>query len=215
MQIRGILFDNDGTLVDTYDLILDSFRYATEHVFGRELSEEEVMRGVGTPLEAQAATFTDDPVLQTKLVEVYREHNHAIHDDAIKLFPDVKEGLTRLSAAGLVMGVVTAKRHALAWRGLEITGAAPYLSCLIGPDDCPQTKPDPAPVLMGLEKLGLKPDECLYVGDSPYDIQAGNAAGCPTVAVTWGMFAEDVLRAERPRYLVGSFSELEALVSCA
>lgn len=212
MTIQGVLFDNDGTLVDTYSLLLASMQYATKQVLGKEYSEERLMQGVGTPLEAQVATFTDDKALQAELLRVYREHNHARHDSAIVLFPGVKEGLGRLHAAGLKLGVVTAKRHALAWHGLEILGVSPYLSCLVGPDDCALSKPDPAPVLLAAELLGLTPTECLYVGDSPYDIQAGNAAGCKTVAVLWGMFSEEVLRAENPVYVISSFSELEALV---
>ena len=210
-MIRGVLFDNDGTLVDTYNLLLTSYRYATKQVLSKDFSDEKLMAGVGTPLEVQACSFTDDPAVQEELVRVYREYNHAIHDDVVKAFPGMLETLAHLHAAGVKLGVVTAKRHALAWRGLEIVGAVPYLEGLIGPDDCPVSKPDPTSVLMGAEMLGLAPEECLYVGDSPFDIQAGNAAGCPTVAVTWGMFDEDVLRAEKPTYVINTFEELEAL----
>ena len=211
MAIRGILFDNDGTLVDTYDLILDSMRHATRQVLGKVLSDERLMQGVGTPLEAQFAAFTDDAGQQADLARVYRDHNHARHDQNIQLFPGVANGLRRLRDAGVALGVVTAKRHALAWHGLEITGAAPYLACLVGPEDCEVSKPDPAPVLKGVELLGLRPSECLYVGDSPFDMQAGNAAGCPTVAVLWGMFGEDALRAEGPTYVIRDFAELDSL----
>ena len=215
MGIRGILFDNDGTLVDTYELILSSYRHTTRKVLGRELPECDLMKGVGIPLDEQMGLYTDDKQVQEELLRVYREHNHAIHDDAIKAFPGIVEGLAHLSEAGFALGVVTAKRHALAWHGLEIVGAAPYLRCLVGSDDCERSKPDPMPVLKGAELLGLEPEECLYVGDSPYDIQAGNAAGCPTVAALWGMFPADVLAAEHPTYTVRTFAELEALVELA
>ena len=210
-RIRGMLFDNDGTLVDTYDLILASFRHSTKAVLGKELPEEVLMEGVGTPLATQMQGFTDDPALQQRLLESYREHNHRVHDQVIALFPDVLEGLKRLHNAGIRMGVVTAKMHDLAWRGLEITGAAPYMDCLIGADDCARSKPDPAPILAGADALGLNPVECLYVGDSPYDIQAGNAAGCPTVAVLWGMFSRDVLEKQRPTFTITRFDELYEL----
>lgn len=211
MAIRGILFDNDGTLVDTYDLILASFRHATETVLGKQFAERELMRGVGTPLDDQMRTLADEPRLQQELSRVYREHNHAVHDEAVTVFPGVLDGLSRLDAAGFALGVVTAKRHALAQRGLEIVGAAPYLRCLVGADDCAINKPDPAPIVLGAELLGLPAAECLYVGDSPFDIQAGNAAGCATVAVLWGMFDAEELHAENPTYEVATFAELEAL----
>ena len=69
------------------------------------------------------------------------------------------------------MGVVTSKMHALAWRGLQVVGAAPYLGCLIGADDCAKHKPDPAPILLGCERMGAQPEECVYVGDSPFDMR--------------------------------------------
>ena len=106
------------------------------------------------------------------------------------------------------MGVVTSKMHWLAWRGLEITGLAPYLDCCIGADDCERYKPEPEPVVRGCEALGLDPAECLYVGDSPYDIHAGNAAGCRTAAVSWGVFSLDEMRAEGPTYEFDSFEQL-------
>lgn len=211
MSIRGILFDNDGTLVDTQELILSSFRYATEQVLGQSIPDSVLMKGVGTPLETQMATFSDDAQVQSELSRVYRMHNHAHHDQEVALFPDILEGLTSLQGAGVAMGVVTAKRHELAWRGLDIVGAAPYLQCLVGADDCALSKPDPAPIVEGLRQLGLSPQDCFYVGDSPFDIQAGNAAGCPTVAVLWGMFSEADLRAEHPTHVVASFNDLVKL----
>ncbi|MBO4352390.1 MAG: HAD hydrolase-like protein, partial [Eggerthellaceae bacterium] len=133
---KGILFDNDGTLVDTRDLILESMRHCTRTVLGREISDDVLMRKVGQPLAIQMRDFTDDEELQVELLRVYREYNHAVHDDAIAAFPGAQEALVRLSAAGVRMGVVTSKMHWLAWRGLEITGLAPYLDCCIGADDC-------------------------------------------------------------------------------
>ena len=212
MLIKGILFDNDGTLVDTYDLMLSSFIYATKQVLGKEFSDEELMRGVGTTLEAQMWAFTDDPQVHQQLVDGYRSHNLAHHDSEVKAFDGVVEGLARLQEEGIALGVVTAKRHDLAWRGLEIAGAAPYLEFLVGADDCAINKPDPAPIRVGLEKIGLDASECLYVGDSPFDIQAGRAAGCATVAVLWGVFGEEALLAEKPTYVVHSFAELVDLV---
>lgn len=208
MQVKGILFDNDGTLVDTHDLILASFRYATRTVLHREIPDDDLMRKVGQPLAVQMWDFTDDPETQQELLSVYREHNHALHDQVVRAFDGVVEGLARLQADGFALGVVTGKRHRLAWRGLEVTGAAPYLQCCIGADDCPQYKPDPGPVVAGAKALGLDPRECAYVGDSPYDIEAGNAAGCCTVAAMWGMFSRESLLAEGPAYCCDTFAEL-------
>ena len=208
MAIRGILYDNDGSLVDTHDLILSSMRYATRAVLGRVLPDERLMAKVGTPLDDQLLDFADgDAQLGDELQRVYREHNHAHHDGEVKAFAGVVDGLAELRVAGFKMGVVTSKKAPLATRGLQITGIWPYMDCLVGPDDCQKAKPEPDPILLGADMLGLEPAECMYVGDSPFDIHAGNAAGCTTVAALWGMFPADELEAEKPDYSFDSFEE--------
>ena len=213
MPLKAVLFDNDGTLVDTYELIMSSYRHATREVLGEALPDEMLSAKIGQPLAVQVLDFTDDPEKQEALVKAYRAHNGLWHDKTVTAFPGALDALRRLTQAGLALGVVTAKRHALAWRGLEIVGAAPYLSCLVGADDCTPSKPDAAPVLMACRTLGVAPSACAYVGDSPYDIQSGNAAGCLTVAVTWGMFPEERLRAENPALVCATFEELVDLLT--
>ena len=210
-KLRGILFDNDGTLVDTYDLLLTSFRHATREVLGHQLPDEVLMAGVGTPLAQQMADFTDDPATQTELLRVYRAYNEQRHDSVICAFPGILDALRTLRDRGMKMGVVTSKMRPLAQRGLDVTGISPYLDCVIGAADCPKAKPDPDPILLGCEMLGLQPAECAYIGDSPFDIRAANAAGCVSVAVLWGMFSADVLAAEHPDITIESPAELARL----
>ena len=212
MAIRAILFDNDGTLVDTHDLILSSMRHTINGVFGLPLTDDELMAKVGIPLADQMMDFASSVQERDEMLRVYREHNHAHHDAAVKAFPGVVEGLRELSEAGFALGVVTSKRAPLATRGLQIVGAWPFLSCLVGPDECPKGKPDPDPILKGADLLGLPAQECAYVGDSPFDIHAGNAAGCTTVAALWGMFPAEELLAEAPDFTCGSFPELVRLL---
>ena len=99
MAIRGILFDNDGTLVDTHDLILDSMRYGTRTVLGRVIPDDRLMAKVGIPLADQMLDFTDSLEQRDELLRVYREYNHAYHDQTIRLFPGVAEGLSALQDA--------------------------------------------------------------------------------------------------------------------
>ena len=211
-QLRGILFDNDGTLVDTYELLLTSFRHATRVVLGEQLPDEVLMARVGTPLAEQMKDFTDDPATQQELLRVYRAFNEERHDNVVRAFPGIADALAALQARGLKLGVVTSKMHALTQRGLVATGIDRFMDCLVGADDCPRFKPEPDPILVGCEKLGLSPAECMYVGDSPFDIQAGNAAGCTTVAVLWGMFSEADLAAEHPDIVISKPSQLSELI---
>lgn len=196
---EAVLFDLDGTLIDTYQLILASFRHATRQVLGRVIPDEELMAKVGQPLSTQMWDWTNDEVEHDELLTVYRQFNHAAHDEAVMAFPGISALLKTLRNQGIRVGVVTSKLHWLAQRGLDCTGLAPYIEVLVAPDDYPQAyKPDPGPVLYGCKLLNASPQQCWYVGDSPYDIQAGNAAGCKTAAALWGMFSEELLRAQMP-----------------
>ena len=214
-SIKAVLFDLDGTLLDTYELILTSFRHTMDEVLGKSFPEEELMKKVGQPLETQMWDFTDDPAVHKRLLTVYRDYNHAVHDECVRAFDGVSAMLADVRERGLRVGVVTSKRHALAQRGLEVCGLADFVECLVGPDDFPAHKPDPGPVAYGCELLGYAPSECLYVGDSPFDMQAGNGAGCTTVAVTWGMFSPEVLAASLPSHTIEKPEELAALLSSA
>lgn len=200
-NIRAILFDLDGTLQDSYALILASMRYATKAVLGRDIPDEVLMAKVGQPLETQMWDFTDNAETVAQICEVYREHNFRVHNDILRPFPGMTEALVRLQAAGYKMGVVTSKRHAQAQMGMDIVGVSPYMDFLVGADDCAEHKPAPGSVLYGCRLAGLTPEECMYVGDSPFDIMAGNAAGCVTVAALWGMFPRDVMEEQQPDYL--------------
>lgn len=211
-QYQAVLFDLDGTLLDTYALILDSMRHCTTEVLGEEYPESRLMCGVGTPLAAQMATYSDDPAVQQALLHSFRTFNEAAHDERVRPFEGVVETIAALHELGLPLGVVTSKRHALAAHGLELFGMLEKMSCVIGPDDFPEHKPKPGPVRHACELLGIKPEEALYVGDSPFDMQAGNGAGCPTVAVTYGMFPRERLEAENPTFIIDSACELLDLV---
>lgn len=214
MAVDAVLFDLDGTLLDTHDALLASFRHATRTVLGpaaEELTEEQLMAKVGQPLDTQMWDFTDDQEIHDRLLEEYRAHNVQVHDSLVKVFPGIPELLETLRAAGVPMGVVTSKRHDMAMRGLNLFGLADYLAFLVGSDDFPEHKPSPGPVVYGCELAGLAPERVLYVGDSPFDMMAGNGAGCSTAAVTWGMFPECVLRAENPTYVCDAPAQIAEL----
>ena len=132
-DIHALLFDADGTLLDTYDLIVTSMRHTVNDVAGGNYGDEELMARVGTPLLDQMVHFADgDSKRAEELTQLYREHNDSIHDERIKAFPGTKEALQMLADAGFRMGVVTSKRHYLANRGLEMCGLAGFFDVLIG-----------------------------------------------------------------------------------
>lgn len=208
--IQAVLFDNDGTLVDTGDCISKAFHHAFRTVLGRDYPDEYLLARVGQPLQTQMEIL--DPEHSQELLEVYREYNRAHHDEQIRAFANTEQVLRDLKGRGRALGVVTSKYHALALHGLELFGLDVYLDTLVGSDDCMKHKPDPTPLLICAERLDVPIGNCIYVGDSPYDIEAANAAGAISVAALWGMFEEDMLQEADPDFMLEDISGLTSLV---
>lgn len=208
MALRAALFDFDGTLVDTTEMIYQGLRHATAEVLGREIPRDELMSGVGTPLPRQMELLVGEvperTVLVERLLESYRLHHETHHDDLIKEFPGVEDALARLHSAGVRVAVVTSKRRKSVKMALNrFPGLGPVVDAWITMEDTSEHKPRPEPLLKGLEVLGGVPSgEAAYVGDSPHDVAAARAAGVTSVAVSWGAFSEEALRDAGPDHLV-------------
>ena len=201
-MLGAALFDFDGTLVDTTDLIYQSMRHATGEVLGREISRDVLMANVGQPLPRQMELLSAEHA--EALLDSYRLHNEENHDALIKEFPGVEESLARLKAAGVRVGVVTSKRRFSVDMALKkFPGLGDVVDQWVTMEDTTEHKPRPEPLLKGLELLGNVPrEQAAYVGDSPFDVAAAKAAGVESVAVSWGAFSEDALRAAEPDHLV-------------
>jgi len=205
-----VLFDLDGTVLDTVELIRASHAHAVREVLGIELPDEELMAGIGTPLREQMAVFS--PERADELFHVYRAWNHANTERLIERYPGVDEVLVELEAEGARLGIVTSKMLdavELAFRALP----PPIVwDVVITTEDTPVHKPHPAPLLAALERLDGTAADAVYVGDSPFDLQAARAAGIAGIGVTWGAFGRAALEAEGPLVVVDTPAELlEAL----
>jgi pyrophosphatase PpaX len=201
--LAAALFDFDGTLVDTTEMILQGMRHATSSVLGRDdFSREELLANVGQPLPRQMELF--DAEKAGLLLASYRAHHEEHHDRLIAEFPGVEEALSRLRAAGVKVVVVTSKRRRSVEMALaKLPGLDLVVDRFVTMEDTTKHKPDPEPLLRGLELAGDVPkDRAVYVGDSPFDVQAAKAAGLTSVAVGWGAFSEETLRAAGPDHLV-------------
>ena len=202
-MLTAALFDFDGTLVDTTEMIFQSMRHATSSVLGRDdFTREELLANVGQPLPRQMELF--DAEKAEPLLEAYRAHHEEHHDDLIGEFPGVEEALSRLRAAGVKIVVVTSKRRRSVEMALErFPGLDLVVDRFVTMEDTTAHKPDPEPLLKGLELVGDVPkEEAVYVGDSPFDVQAAKAAGLTSVAVSWGAFSEETLQGAEPDHLV-------------
>lgn len=204
--IEAVLFDLDGTLIDTIGLILASMRYTTERVLGEALPDEVLLREVGIPLAEQMREFSDEHA--EELLAVYREHNAAIHDELIREYEGTEPVLLELRRRGYRLGIVTSKLNSLAKRGLDCFGLGEYFDFVIGADDVAIHKPDPHPLMEAASRLGLDPERCAYVGDAPADMRAANGAGMVSIAATWGAHARDRLLATKPEFAIDHVSDL-------
>jgi pyrophosphatase PpaX len=201
--LAAALFDFDGTLVDTTEMIFQSMRHATSSVLGREdFTREELLANVGQPLPRQMEIL--DAEKAELLLEAYRAHHEEHHDALIAEFPGVDEALNRLRTAGVRIVVVTSKRRRSVEMALEkFPGLDLVVDLFVTMEDTTEHKPHPEPLLKGLELAGGVPkDKAVYVGDSPFDVQAAKAARLRSVAVSWGAFSEDTLREAEPDHLV-------------
>ena len=200
--MKAALFDFDGTLVDTTDLIYQSMRHAAGEVLGREVSREVLMANVGQPLPRQMELLSAEHA--EALLNSYRLHNEENHDALIKEFPGVEEALARLRWAGVQVAVVTSKRRFTVDMALKnLPGLGEVVDQWVTMEDTNEHKPRPEPLHKGLELLGNVPtEEATYVGDSPFDVAAAKAARVKSVAVSWGAFSEEALRAAGPDHLV-------------
>jgi len=184
MRYPTVLFDLDGTLIDSGEIILSSFRHATNTVLGREIPDEVLAAAVGgSNIYDQMRAFDEERV--DELVRVYREHNEPLHDDLVA-FEGIERVLDRLKTEGRRLGIVTAKRRKTVDLAFAILPLERYFDTVVTSEQTEHHKPHPEPVLTALERLGSKPEQAAFVGDSPFDMGAGRAAGVFTVAVSWG-----------------------------
>jgi pyrophosphatase PpaX len=209
---RVVLFDLDGTLIDSGPIILASMRHASLTVLGREPDEERVRAAIGGPgLVAQMRDL--DPSRVQELVDAYRSHNEPLHA-TLEAFDPVLDLLPTLRDEGRRLGLVTAKRVAtvrLAFDRFPVLEKA--MEVVVGAEDTERHKPDPDPILEALRRLGEPPSEAAYVGDSPFDVRAARAAGVLAVAVGWGGIHPDKrLLHAGPDVLVHTAEELHAAV---
>ena len=185
MRFPVVLFDLDGTVVDSGGIILASMRHATRTVLGREFSDEALMAAVGGPgLEQQMRAFGGERHLD-ELIRVYREHNEPLHEQLLPC-AGMDDVLVRLKDEGRRLGIVSAKRKRTVELAFASVAIGHLFDVVVGGDEAERQKPEPDLLLLALDRLGAAPATAVYVGDSPFDMQAARSAGMHAVGVTWG-----------------------------
>lgn len=202
-MIKAILFDFDGTLLNTNNLIFSSYSHAFKTVLGRDITSDEIHALYGKPLYDSLAKYG---VNQDALYREYRKYNLEKHDELVEYFDKAAEGVIMLKEHGYKLAVVTSKRTDTLMRGLRLLKLDNCFDILITPADTDKHKPDPTPILVACERLGVDAAECVMVGDSIFDLQCGKAAGTRLCAVKYST-TFDALLEYNPEYITDSIEE--------
>ena len=214
MQYDVVLYDLDGTLVDTVPVIVESFQRAFLEIVGHTEDEVFILSTIGLPLEYAFAGY-DLPV-QESLTEVYRRENAKLLGVSVHVFEGVMEGLALLNAMGVRQGVVTSKKRDTALISIKQFEMDPFFEVIISGEDTKIHKPNPEPLLYALQKMGISDfSRVLYVGDSIHDLSCACSAGVDAAAVNWTYMPKSELAAEKPRYWLDRLTDLSCILTDA
>ena len=210
MAIRNILFDLDGTLLDTNELIIQSFQHTYQRHLNKQVGKDEIIKNFGEILKITLDREFGDA--GEEAIKTYRSFQIENFEKLIDIHQGVKEGIIELHRQGYKLGIVTSRLSDSAIRGLKHFGLMDYFESIIGADDTDKHKPDPTSAFMALKELGGKPEETILVGDSPFDVLCGKNAKIISVVVGWSALPMDMILKYEPDYVVESMEALMALV---
>lgn len=208
-NIQTILFDLDGTLLNTNELIIQSFMHTFDH-YGLSFTLDEIITFNGPPLPETFQKIDKDRA--EEMIKTYRQHNLQHHDELVTAFPHVIETIQELHENNFSLGVVTTKMNQSVQKGLSLTGLKPFFKTVITFDDVKHLKPDPEPVLKAMGELDAEPETTLMIGDNSHDILAGQRAGVQTAGVAWAQRGAEYLEQYKPTYMLNDMKELLDIV---
>jgi pyrophosphatase PpaX len=213
VSFDAVLFDLDGTLLDSVPLIFESFRHTFAACGDALPAPAELARAIGIPLRSFFVSLGKSEPEVEALIASYRAYNLEHHDARVSAFPGAVETVLDVRRRGLRTALVTSKNGATARRGLEVIGLAQEMDAVVTCDDVTRPKPDPEPVVRALERLGVLPRRAVFVGDSLHDLHAGRGAGVRTAAALWGPFSRADLESAQPDYWLDAPNELLKLLN--
>jgi pyrophosphatase PpaX len=211
-ELTTALFDLDGTLIDSIRLILDSYHHTLSRHNLPARTDEEWLRGVGTPLHVQFSAWQESPETLEAMIATYRAFNLEHHDRMVTIYPGVLDAVREIKVAGIQTGLVTSKNRHGALKGLKLVGLEALMDVLVCADEVANPKPHPEPVEKAVGLLGANPTTTVYVGDSIHDMHSGRAAGVRTAAALWGPFKRSHLESAEPDYWLETPADLVGLL---
>ena len=209
-MITHVLFDFDGTLMDTNDLIVEALREAAMKFRGRDIDDAELDKVLGKPLAIQMHEL--DPEHAEEMDVFYRQYYRARRDEYTKEFDGIREMLDTLLDMSIKMGIVSNKGTSGIQHGLTAFEMHKYFDVSISADDVIKRKPDPEGIFKALEELDGKPENTLFIGDSGHDIESGKSAGTRTILVGWTILDRNRLLRSCPDHIVEKPAEIVDIV---
>lgn len=205
-KITTLLFDLDGTLIDTNDLIITTFLHTLEKYYPSKYTREDVLPFMGPTLQE---TFEGiDPDRVEEMILDYRTYNLANHDLLVKEFVGVLETIQILQEKGFKLAIVSTKVYDTVLKGLKLTKMDAFFDIIVAMEHVSKVKPDPEPIFNALEQLGSTPEETIMVGDNYHDILAGKNAGTKTAGVAWSAKGREYIAKYEPDYILDNMKDL-------
>jgi len=208
LRYRAVLFDLDGTLVDSYAALADAVNYARREHGLSELDEDQVKALVGDGMEKLLQRAFETTDVPPTVREIFVSRYDAICCEQSRVLDEVESTLAELSALGIAMAVCTNKPTGFSKKILDFLNLSTHFRAIVGPDLAGARKPDPQHVLRTLEETRCQPGEALFVGDMPVDVEAARNSGIDVAALTTGSSTYDQLRDAHPDHMLERFSDL-------
>lgn len=211
-MINTFLFDLDGTLIQSPEIIIKTFRMTFETFFPEvKLSPSEESNLLGHTLFDTFKHYTLDEKLTNELVDFYRKTSESFIKEELKAYPNAAQVLKHLKKKGKTVGVVTSKMRGVATYHLELTGLLPFIDFLVGYEDTNVHKPNPDPLLKALEYAHDKANRTVYVGDHENDIKAAKAANMLSCGITYGLRTKELLM-ENPDFVIDELNNIKEMI---
>lgn len=209
-KFKGLLFDFDGTLLDTNELIIQTFLHVLEPEFPGKFTKDDMIPFIGPSLMESFSTI--DASKAEEWVQQYRVWNIEHHDELAREFKGVKSTLQALKGKGIRLAIVSTKRYESLMKGIRLLDIENLIEVIISMDDVKNVKPDPEPILLALKKMHLRKEDVIMIGDNSHDILGGKNAGVKTAGVAWSIKGEDFLMQFNPDYMLHDMSDLLTIV---
>lgn len=213
MKTKALLFDFDGTLLDTNDLIIQTFMQIFDEKFPGQYTTQDCLKFIGPSLKQTFDELT--PGETDEMIAKYKKWNAQHHDELVKGYDAVLETLGQLHAMGIKLAIVSTKGQDGLARGMKVLGAGHLFDVIVGIDDVTHVKPHPEPILLALQKLGVTKEEAIMIGDNSHDIEGGQNAGVRTAGVAWAAKGEEFLQQFNPDYMLHHMRDLIEIVKGA